>query len=105
MSRGIVRERQVKELLVEDGWWVARAAGSFGDADLVALKAGHRPLMVEVKTSAAGPYAHFLPRDRVEIKAAAELAGAEAWLAWHPPRGKLTWLPQSAWPEARREAA
>src|SRR5262249_5999379 len=38
-SRGHNRERQVRKLLEERGWWVARAAGSLGDADLVAMRA------------------------------------------------------------------
>jgi len=98
MSRGIRRERQVRQLLEQDDWWVCRAAGSFGDADLVALKAGKRPLLVEVKSDVRGPYEHFGPKDRADILFAAELAGAEAVLCWWPPRGQPRWLPSSEWP-------
>ena len=48
MSRGIQRERDVRRVLESEGWWTARAAGSFGDADVIALKVGSRPQMIEV---------------------------------------------------------
>ena len=80
---------------------VTRAAGSLGCADLVALKDGKRPLLVEVKSSAAGPYAHFGPAARKRLTETAELAGADAVLAWWPPRGKLLWIDSSAFPAAR----
>lgn len=104
MSRGHARERAVKLRLQDDDWWVARAAGSLGDADLIALKAGKTPLMIEVKSSACGPYEHFGPKDRADLIVAAELAGATPILAWWPPRGKLRWIPSSEWPVAKAAA-
>ena len=80
---------------------VTRAAGSLGCADLVALKAGKRPLLCEVKSTAQGPYERFGPADRKRLIETAELAGANAVLAWWPPRGKLLWIDSSAWPKAR----
>ncbi len=105
MSRlGIARERQVRRVLELDDYWVCRAAGSLGDADLVALKAGRRPLLVEVKATAAGPYHGFSPKDRADLLFAANLAGADAVLAWHPSRGKLAWIPSDSWPKVREAA-
>lgn len=106
MSRGHDRERAVKALLLEEDWWVCRAAGSLGDADLVALKPGRRPLLVEVKASSMtrGPFADFGPKDRLDLKFAGALAGADVTLCWWPPRGKPRWIPVSEWPEARRVA-
>lgn len=101
MSRGHNRERQVRRDLEADDWWVARAAGSLGDADLVALKDGKRPRLVEVKATARGPYHGFGPKDRADLIFAAELAGAEAWLCWYPPRGKPTWIPSCEWPQRK----
>lgn len=98
MSRGIQRERQVRDVLLAEDYWVCRAAGSLGDADLVALKDGKRPKLIEVKSTAAGPYHSFGPQARHALKWAADIAGAEAWLAWWPPRGKLHWLGESEWP-------
>jgi Holliday junction resolvase len=101
MSRGHDRERAVKRLLQTQDWWVARAAGSLGDADLVALRSDRRPRLIEVKSTAGGPYERFGPHDRASLLWAAKMAGAEAWLAWWPPRGKLVWLHSSEWPQPR----
>jgi Holliday junction resolvase len=98
MSRGIQRERQVRQVLEADGWWTARAAGSLGDADVIALKRGHRPQMIEVKSTAAGPFHSFGPKDRAELLEAAECAGADAFLAYWPSRGKLKFIAPTDWP-------
>jgi Holliday junction resolvase len=97
-SRGITRERQVRRLLEGEDWWVCRAAGSLGDADLVALRLGSRTRLVEVKSTAAGPYHSFGPKDRRDLILAANIAGADAWLCWWPPRGKPQWIPSWEWP-------
>lgn len=98
MSRGIQRERQVRRVLEADGWWTARAAGSLGDADVIALKARETPRMIEVKSTAAGPFHSFGPADRRDLLDAAKRAGAVAALAWWPSRGKLQWLGPEEWP-------
>ena len=98
MSRGIQRERQVRKLLEEQGWWVARAAGSLGDADLVALKYGKLPQLIEVKSTARGPYHGFGPKDRDELLDAADRAGAIAVLCWWPPRKQARWIHAEHWP-------
>lgn len=48
-QRGDYLERQAKACLVSHGWWVIRAAGSHGVADLVALRRGQRTLAVSCK--------------------------------------------------------
>lgn len=101
MSRGHNRERQVKLLLQDQDWWVTRAAGSLGDADLVALKAGKRPMLIEVKSTAGGPYERFGPADRASLIFAAELAGADAVLCWWPPRGQPRLIPAEEWPASK----
>jgi Holliday junction resolvase len=100
-NRGHNRERQVRLLLEQEDWWVARAAGSLGDADLVALRYGSRPRLIEVKSTVAGPYHSFGPVERHRLSFAAKLADADALLAWWPPRGKLRWIPETEWPAAR----
>ncbi len=105
-ARGIVRERDLRRLLEAEGWWVGRCAGSLGDADLVALRgrnaliaaAQNEPYkrgrladkvrLIEVKTTAAGPFHSFGPKQRAELLEAARIAGAEAWLVHWPPRQK-----------------
>lgn len=104
MSRGHDRERAVRRLLEDQDYFVTRAAGSLGDADLVALRAGSRPLLVEVKSTVAGPYHSFSPKDRIDLLFAAKLAGADAVLCWWPPRGKPTWIKSADWPIAREAA-
>jgi Holliday junction resolvase len=105
VSRGIQRERDLRRLLEAEGWWTCRAAGSFGDADVVALKQGEIPRMIECKSTARGPFAHFGPADRDELISAAAKAGAIPWLVWWPPRRKPVWLHVSDWPATREEAA
>lgn len=100
MSRGINRERQVKRLLEGEDWWVARAAGSLGDADLVALKDGKRPRLIEVKSTLT-PWSHFGPKDRADLLFAGTIANADVVLAWWPSRGKLRWIFPDEWPPVR----
>jgi Holliday junction resolvase len=100
-SRGRQRERDVRRYLEspEGGdWFVVKAGGSLGDADLVALKAGRTPKIIEVKSTTAGPFHSFGPKDRAEILAAAGHAGAEAVLAFWPPRRELKFIPAADWP-------
>jgi Holliday junction resolvase len=100
MSRGHNRERAVRKLMEAEGWWVSRAAGSLGDADLVALKAGFPPRLVEVKSEVQSTWHGFGPADRQAIKDAARKAGAEAWFVCWPPRQPPRWIHEDDWPVA-----
>ena len=100
MSRGHDRERQVKHWLQDNDWIVIRAAGSFGAGDLVAGKHGWPTRIIEVKSTAGGPYERFGPYQRAELQAIAELAGWHPYLAWWPPRGQLHWIPAHEWPRS-----
>jgi hypothetical protein len=75
-----------------------RAPASLGCADVLALKDGYKPRLIEVKGTVAGPYAGFLPAARVRLSLTAQQAGAEAWLAHWPAGGKLRWIPEAEWP-------
>jgi Holliday junction resolvase len=96
--RGIERERRVRDLLQSQDWLAFRAPASLGVADVVALRLGSRPRLIEVKSTAGGPYERFQPAARARLSAAAKLAGADALLAWWPPRGELHWIAESEWP-------
>jgi Holliday junction resolvase len=106
MSKGIARERQVRKLLESEGWWVGRAAGSLGDADLFAsrpyVEHGYRNLadvrLIEVKATSRGPWHGFGPQDRRDLLVAARKAGAVAWLYWWPSRGQLKCFHEDYWP-------
>lgn len=97
-TRGTQRERAVRDWLADRDWVAFRAPASLGCADVVALRNGSRPRMVEVKSTAQGPYERFGPAERSRLSATAELAGADAYLAWWPPRGELRWVPEGEWP-------
>lgn len=97
-GRGIQRERQVRDWFSERDWLAFRAPASLGCADVIALKDGHRPQLVEVKSTARGPYEHFGPEARHRLIFAAEMAGGSALLAWWPSRGKLRFIPAEEWP-------
>lgn len=96
--RGTQRERAVRDYLADRDWIAFRAPASLGCADVVALRDGCRPRLIECKSTAAGPYAHFGPADRERLRLAARLAGADALLAWWPPRGSLRWIAEQEWP-------
>lgn len=103
MSRGgqagRARERQVADRLRDEDWVVLKGT-TYGTCDLVALRDGDRPRLIEVKSTAQGPYEHFSPADRASLAAEAARAGADAYLAWHPPRGVLRCIPSWEWPGA-----
>lgn len=77
-----------------------RAAASLGAVDLVALKAGHMPRFLQVKSDKAeyGPFNNFGPQARAELLTEAGHAGAVAELAYWPPHGKLEYIQPCDWP-------
>lgn len=99
--RGHDRERRVRDHFADRDWLAFRAPASLGVADVVALRDGCRSLLIEVKSTAGGPYERFGPADRDRLSAAARRAGAEALLAWWPPRGELRFIPEGEWPPCR----
>lgn len=98
-TAGTQRERAVLKVLRDEGWFAFRTPASLGVCDIVALRWGDRPLMIEVKSTAKGPYEHFGPAERAELLAAARLAGARAELVWWPVYGKPAWIPSVKWPK------
>lgn len=95
---GTRRERQVRDLLAKQDWVAFRAPASLGCADVIALRDGSRPRLIECKGTERGPYHGFPPAARRRLQATAQLAGADALLAWWPPRGTLRWIPAHEWP-------
>lgn len=100
--RGINRERQVAARLQTENWWVMRAAGSKGVADLVCLHRGRKPMMLEIKSNSGSPFAGFGPAKRQALREAAEQAGAIPFLVNYPSHGKEVWYGLDQWPSDRR---
>lgn len=96
--RGIQRERDLVNLLRQNDYFAMRAPASLGVADVVALKDGRRPIMVEMKSTSRSAFAGFPPADRADLLFAAALAGAEAWLVYWPKRSKPQWISPEHWP-------
>ena len=98
-NRGHQRERDLVNRLREDGWFALRAPASLGVADVVALKDGRRPALIEVKSTTRSAISGFPPIDRAELLEAATAAGADAWLYWHPLRKGPSWIAPHKWPQ------
>lgn len=81
-QRGDYLERQTRAALEVCGWIVVRAAGSLGVADLVALRAGNRPLLVSCKLGPSIP-----PAERADLVDACAIAGARPIMATRTKRG------------------
>jgi Holliday junction resolvase len=90
-QRGDYLERTTKAALVEHDWWVVRAAGSLGPADLVALRAHSASLLIACKTNGKLPRA-----EREQLIEAAHRAGARPILATRTRRGWIDFLLVSA---------
>ena len=96
--RGIDRDRKVRDMLAGQDWFAVCARGSHGAADVIAIRAGSIPRVIQVKSTAQGPYERFGPAERAELSFAARLGGADALIAWWPPRGQLRWITEEEWP-------
>lgn len=97
--RGSARERQVADYMrAEFGMVVYRSAGSHGNADLIGLKVGLAPWLVQVKTCAGGPFDHFRPAERLALEHEALAAGAVPYLCHWPAHGAMTWYGRFQWP-------
>ena len=96
--RGIQRERALVDLLCQNDFFALRAPASLGVADVIALKDGRRPMMLEVKSTSRSAFAGFPPADRAELLFMATLAGAEAWLVYWPKRADPQWISPAHWP-------
>jgi len=95
---GTDRERKALKLLIEDGWVAGRTPGSKSPLDIWAMKAGEGKRLIQVKGTAAGPFADFGPAARAALVELAERGGAVAWLLWWPRGNGPVWFSQDEWP-------
>ena len=82
--RGADFERKVRSMLESKGYLVIRSAGSKTPVDLVALKKGETPVLIQCKIS--GRITDIEVR---ELKIEAEKAGAKPALAYKAENGKI----------------
>jgi Holliday junction resolvase len=75
-GQGDYLERQARLALESAGWWVIRAAGSHGIADLVAMRADRLPLLVSCKKGGTIPR-----QERHRLWLTAQATGARPVLA------------------------
>jgi Holliday junction resolvase len=83
-QRGDYFERTTRDALTKYGWYVVRAGGSLGIADLVALRAGSKPLLVSCKTNG-----RIDPAEREALHTTARAAGARPLVASRPKGGHV----------------
>lgn len=74
-------EWRVKKFLEAKGYWVMRSGGSKGPPDLAAAKKGEGLFLIECKVNKSD----FSSKERLELLAEAEKAGATALLAFRAP--------------------
>lgn len=99
-TRGDYLERQTRDALARYGWLLVRAGGSLGPADLVALRDGKKPLLIQCKILGPGRRMPRIdPAERIALFAAAEQAGGRAIIAtrYMPGRVTLLELPGPHW--------
>jgi Holliday junction resolvase len=82
--RGRDFERAVVAHLERIGGEAILVSGSHGPYDVVWLRHGQRPALIEVKLGG-----YMTPLEREAIRDAAWKAGADARMAWKPGRGRI----------------
>lgn len=96
--KGSSRELRTAAILESEGWTVGSRRHVAGPGDLLAVKDGERPRLIEVKAT-AGPYKTFGPRDRGALRAYAAERGLVAELAWWAPRARTHRIfDEAEWP-------
>jgi Holliday junction resolvase len=88
-ARGDYFERQTREALREAGWIVIRSAGSYGPADLIAVRRNSMDrahvLLISCKVDG-----RIGPAERAALLDACDQAAAEPLVASRPSKGSIT---------------
>lgn len=97
-AKGNAKERRTAALLAEDGWVIASRRHIGGCGDLLAVRTGEIPRLIEVKASAT-PWMNFRRPDRIAMRAYAAVNRLDAQLAWWAPRAKTpVYFGTDQWP-------
>lgn len=104
--RGNFTENRVRDDWAALGWTAMCGRCSRGPADVLAVKAGEQPRLIQVKGDQGSPYANFRPEDRRVLVEEALNAGGIALLAWWPKGVKRAdgwprYIPWTDWPAPR----
>jgi hypothetical protein len=105
-------------VLVDEGWLCASRRHIGGAGDVLAVRKENTveiaeaiglfdllgAMLIEVKSTAGGPWERFGPKDRQDLTVTAEKYGADPYLYWWPPRGILHRIPASDFPKSERNA-
>jgi hypothetical protein len=96
--RGDQRDVKVRQYLEKLGFTLGSRRKIPGPGDLLAIRvrddySGHvEVLLVEVKSTAQGPWEHFGPSERLALAEAAQDVNSVGAVAWWPSRGPLSWF-------------
>lgn len=119
-NAGTNRELKVMDLLASEGWLCASRRHIGGAGDVLATRrwryetqpgvwiptvTGCESMLIEVKSTAGGPWERFGPADRQALVDTAERHGADPWLYYWPARGQLRRISGSEFPINQRNAA
>lgn len=97
--KGSEYERATVDILKRLGYAVVRTLASRSPLDLIAMKAGSIPLLIQVKYGKGNRFLNFAPAAREALVASAARAGGEALLCrWYPDAPVPEWIPPSDWP-------
>lgn len=94
-SAGNDRDVKVRKVLEELGYTVGSRRHIPGAGDLIAVLPvllDHDVALVEVKSTAKGPWEHFSPSERLELAETAADAGGTGYVAWWPAHRPLAWF-------------
>mgnify|MGYP001117449469 CR=1 FL=1 len=99
--RGAAKENRRARQLEADGWVCAVTRGSHGPFDILAVRAGRRPRLEQVKSTRT-PFSSFPPREREQLLELGRRAGADVFLVWFPPRSNdPVVIPPEDWPKRK----
>lgn len=91
---GNAKENRVRDWWAGQGWVAMCGRCSRGPADVICVKDGEQPRLIQVKGDVRSPWENFRPEERLTLVQEAAKAGGVALLAWHPKGAR-----GSEWPK------